>query len=122
LKEPYRVEGKKTLGYELAEQLNWELPDRNYLPDWRRHRMIGMWKAFDEMEQMGWIGAKRPKMVTVQAGGARQSCAPLRRGSALPMSFQAATAASGLRVPKAIGDFFDSRCDPRFGWHGRGRE
>src|SRR5882672_2622484 len=67
LKEPYRVEGKKTLGYELAEQLNWELPDVIIYPTGGGTGLIGMWKAFDEMEQMGWIGSKRPKMVTVQA-------------------------------------------------------
>jgi threonine synthase len=75
LKEPYRVEGKKTLGYELAEQLNWELPDVIIYPTGGGTGLIGMWKAFDEMEQMGWIGSKRPRMVTVQAAG----CAPIVR-------------------------------------------
>ena len=75
LKEPYRVEGKKTLGYELAEQLNWELPDVIIYPTGGGTGLIGMWKAFDEMEQMGWIGCKRPRMVTVQAAG----CAPIVR-------------------------------------------
>jgi threonine synthase len=106
LKEPYRVEGKKTLGYELAEQLSWELPDVIIYPTGGGTGLIGMWKAFDEMEQMGWIGAKRPRMVTVQAAG----CAPIVRafeeGKRFADEFpNAATTASGLRVPKAIGDF-----------------
>lgn len=106
LKEPYRVEGKKTLGYELAEQLNWELPDVIIYPTGGGTGLIGMWKAFDEMEQMGWIGAHRPRMVTVQAAG----CAPIVRafeeGKRFADEFpNAATTASGLRVPKAIGDF-----------------
>jgi threonine synthase len=106
LKEPYRVEGKKTLGYEVAEQLNWELPDVIIYPTGGGTGLIGMWKAFDEMEQMGWIGSKRPRMVTVQAAG----CAPIVRafgdGKRFADEFpDAATTASGLRVPKAIGDF-----------------
>ena len=106
LKEPYRVEGKKTLGYELAEQLNWKLPDVIIYPTGGGTGLIGMWKAFDEMERMGWIGAKRPRMVTVQADG----CAPIVRafeeGKRFADEFpNAATTASGLRVPKAIGDF-----------------
>jgi threonine synthase len=106
LKEPYRVEGKKTLGYELAEQLNWEPPDVIIYPTGGGTGLIGMWKAFDEMEQMGWIGSKRPRMVTVQASG----CAPIVRafeeGKRFADEFpNAATTASGLRVPKAIGDF-----------------
>jgi threonine synthase len=106
LKEPYRVEGKKTLGYELAEQLNWELPDVIIYPTGGGTGLIGMWKAFDEMERMGWIGSKRPRMVTVQAAG----CAPIVRafeeGKRFADEFpNAATTASGLRVPKAIGDF-----------------
>lgn len=106
LKEPYRVEGKKTLGYELAEQLNWELPDVILYPTGGGTGLIGMWKAFDEMEKMGWIGSKRPRMVTVQAAG----CAPIVRayeeGKRFADEFpNAATTASGLRVPKAIGDF-----------------
>jgi threonine synthase len=106
LKEPYRVEGKKTLGYELAEQFNWTLPDVIVYPTGGGTGLIGMWKAFDEMEAMGWIGEKRPRMVTVQAAG----CAPIvrafeegkREASEFP---NAATIASGLRVPRAIGDF-----------------
>src|SRR5437868_9052919 len=106
LKEPYRVEGKKTLGYELAEQLDWELPDWIVYPTGGGTGLIGMWKAFDEMESMGWIGGKRPRMVTVQSAG----CAPIVRafeeGRRHAEEFQnAATVASGLRVPKAIGDF-----------------
>ena len=106
LKEPYRVEGKKTLGYELAEQLNWELPDVIIYPTGGGTGLIGMWKAFDEMEQLGWIGSRRPRMVTVQAAG----CAPIVRafeeGNRFADEFpDAATTASGLRVPKAIGDF-----------------
>src|ERR1041385_826803 len=106
LKEPYRVEGKKTLGYELAEQLNWELPDVIIYPTGGGTGLIGMWKAFDEMERMGWIGNKRPRMVTVQAEG----CAPIVRAFEEGNRFadevpNAAQTASGLRVPKAIGDF-----------------
>jgi len=106
LKEPYRVEGKKTLGYELAEQLDWELPDVIIYPTGGGTGLIGMWKAFAEMEQMGWIGSRRPRMVTVQAAG----CAPIVRAFAAGKRFadefpNAATTASGLRVPKAIGDF-----------------
>jgi threonine synthase len=106
LKEPYRVEGKKTLGYELAEQLNWELPDVIIYPTGGGTGLIGMWKAFDEMEQMGWIGPERPRMITVQASG----CAPIVRAFESGQRFadefpNAETVASGLRVPKAIGDF-----------------
>src|SRR5215813_10666010 len=106
LKEPYRVEGKKTMGYELAEQLNWELPDVILYPTGGGTGLIGMWKAFDEMERLGWIGSRRPKMVTVQAEG----CAPIVKAFAAGARFadefpNAATTASGLRVPKAIGDF-----------------
>ena len=106
LKEPYRVEGKKTLGYELAEQLDWTLPDVIVYPTGGGTGLIGMWKAFAEMEAMGWIGSKRPRMVTVQAAG----CAPIVRAFAEGRRFaeefpNATTTASGLRVPKAIGDF-----------------
>jgi len=106
LKEPYRVEGKKTMGYELAEQLNWDLPDVVIYPTGGGTGLIGMWKAFDEMEQMGWIGSKRPRMVTVQSS----TCAPIVRafetGARFADEFEnASTVASGLRVPKAIGDF-----------------
>jgi threonine synthase len=106
LKEPYRVEGKKTLGYELAEQFNWELPDVIIYPTGGGTGLIGMWKAFDEMEQIGWIDSKRPRMVTVQASG----CAPIVRAFETGKRFadeftDATTVAAGLRVPKAIGDF-----------------
>ena len=106
LKEPYRVEGKKTLGYELAEQLGWELPDVIVYPTGGGTGLVGMWKAFEEMERMGWIDARRPRMVSVQSSG----CAPIVRafeeGKRFAEEFaDAATVASGLRVPKAIGDF-----------------
>ena len=106
LKEPYRVEGKKTLGYELAEQLGWRLPDAIVYPTGGGTGLIGMWKAFDEMERMGWIDARRPQMISVQAAG----CAPIVRafetGAEFAAEFEnAATTASGLRVPKAVGDF-----------------
>ena len=106
LKEPYRIEGKKTMGYEVAEQLDWELPDAIFYPTGGGVGMIGMWKAFDEMEKLGWIGSRRPKMIAVQAEG----CAPVVRAfeNNQPRSefFQNAhTIASGLRVPKALGDF-----------------
>jgi threonine synthase len=106
LKEPYRLEGKKTLGYELAEQLDWHLPDVIVYPTGGGTGLIGMWKAFDEMEAMNLIGGKRPRMVTVQASG----CAPIveafKAGKPFADEFpNAATVASGLRVPRAIGDF-----------------
>jgi threonine synthase len=106
LKEPYRVEGKKTLGYEVAEQLNWELPDVIIYPTGGGTGLIGMWKAFAEMEQMGWIGSKRPRMVTVQAAGCAPIVRALEEGKCFADEFpNDATTASGLRVPKAIGDF-----------------
>lgn len=123
LKEPYRVEGKKTMGYELAEQMHrvrtgsgsdrvlsdgakWTLPDVILYPTGGGTGLIGMWKAFDEMEQMGWIGPQRPRMVSVQS----ETCAPIVRafhaGERFADEFEnASTVASGLRVPKAIGDF-----------------
>ena len=106
LKEPYRIEGKKTMGYELAEQFDWQLPDVIVYPTGGGTGLIGMWKAFDEMEQMGWIGTQRPRMITVQAAG----CAPIVRafeeGKRFADEFpNAHTTASGLRVPRAIGDF-----------------
>jgi threonine synthase len=106
LNEPYRIEGKKTLGYELAEQLDWQLPDVILYPTGGGTGLIGMWKAFDEMEALGWIGRKRPRMFSVQASG----CAPIVRafeaGDKFAAEFpNAHTIASGLRVPKAIGDF-----------------
>jgi len=104
-KEPYRVEGKKTLGYELAEQLDWRLPDVILYPTGGGTGLIGMWKAFDEMETLGWIDNKRPRMFSVQASG----CAPIVRafeaGEKAAIEFpNAQTCAFGLRVPKAIGD------------------
>jgi threonine synthase len=106
LKEPYRVEGKKTLGYELAEQLGWELPDVILYPTGGGTGLIGMWKTFNELESLGWIGPKRPRMFSVQASG----CAPIVRafetGESSASEFPSAhTRASGLRVPKAVGDF-----------------
>ncbi|MGB8012171.1 MAG: threonine synthase [Terriglobales bacterium] len=106
LKEPFRVEGKKTMGYEVAEQLGWKLPQGIIYPTGGGVGMIGMWKAFDEMEELGWINSERPKMVTVQAAG----CAPIVRAweagkSASEMWEGAATFAAGLRVPKAYGDY-----------------
>lgn len=106
LKEPYRAEGKKTMGYELAEQMEWTLPEVIVYPTGGGTGLVGMWKAFDEMERMGWIGSERPKMVSVQAAG----CAPIARafdqGERFAAEFENAhTAASGLRVPRAIADF-----------------
>jgi threonine synthase len=106
LKEPYRVEGKKTMGYELAESLGWELPDAILYPTGGGTGLIGMWKAFEEMEELGWVGKKRPRMISVQASG----CAPIPRalaeGRAVSEKWEnAETYASGLRVPKAFADF-----------------
>ena len=106
LKEPYRIEGKKTMGYELAEHFDWELPDVILYPTGGGTGLVGMWKAFDEMEQLGWIGSERPRMYTVQAEG----CAPIVRAfvngwDEAPEFENAQTVASGLRVPRAIGDF-----------------
>ncbi len=106
LREPYRVEGKKTMGYEIAEALGWMLPDVILYPTGGGTGLVGMGKAFDEMEALGWIGPKRPRLVSVQAEG----CAPIARAFAAGASeaslFEnARTVASGLRVPRAIGDF-----------------
>ncbi len=107
LKEPYRIEGKKTMGYEIAEQMDWTLPDWIIYPTGGGTGMVGMWKAFEEMTALGWIDARaRPKMVTVQA----EHCAPIIRayqqGAERSEMWQgAATIADGLRVPKAVGDF-----------------
>ena len=106
LKEPYRVEGKKTMGYEIAEQLDWRLPDVIIYPTGGGTGLIGMWKAFAELEELGWIGKARPRMVSVQASG----CAPIvkafleNKTSAEPWQ-NARTVASGLRVPQAVADF-----------------
>jgi threonine synthase len=106
LKEPFRLEGKKTLGYELAEQLGWELPDVVLYPTGGGTGLVGMWKAFDEMEQMGWIPSKRPRLVAVQAAGCRPIVAAFEKGLRFADEhLNASTKASGLRVPKAIGDF-----------------
>ncbi|OAH43407.1 threonine synthase [Sphingobium yanoikuyae] len=106
LKEPYRIEGKKTMGLELAEQLGWELPDAIFYPTGGGTGLIGMWKAFDELEKIGFIGSKRPKMFAVQAEG----CAPMVRAFEQGVEFaerweDAQTIAMGIRVPKAVGDF-----------------
>ena len=106
LKEPYRVEGKKTMGYELAEQFDWHLPDVIVYPTGGGTGLIGMWKAFDEMERLGWIDAARPRMVSVQAAG----CAPIVRAMEegtedAALWEDAQTLASGLRVPVAVADF-----------------
>ena len=105
-KEPYRLEGNKTMGFERAEQFNWQLPDVVIYPTGGGTGLIGMWKAFDELEQMGWIGSERPRLVVVQSEG----CAPIVRafnnGQKKAEPWQnARTVASGLRVPGAVGDF-----------------
>lgn len=106
LKEPYRIEGKKTMGYELAEQLQFKLPEVIIYPTGGGTGLIGMWKAFDEMEQLGWIGSERPRMISVQA----ENCAPIvkafKQGESHAEPWpEASTSASGIRVPSAIGDF-----------------
>ena len=106
LKEPYRVEGKKTMAYELFEQLGGKLPDAVIFPSGGGVGLIGMWKAFEEMEQLGWIGTQRPRMIAVQAEG----CAPIvrgwREGKTTVEAWQgASTIAAGLRVPKPYGDY-----------------
>jgi threonine synthase len=106
LKEPYRIEGKKTMGLELAAQCGWELPDAIFYPTGGGTGLIGMWKAFDELERLGWIGSKRPRMYAVQASG----CAPIVRAFEAGVEHadrweDAATVAAGIRVPKAVGDF-----------------
>jgi threonine synthase len=105
-KEPYRVEGKKTMGYEVAEQLGWRMPQGIIYPTGGGVGLLGMWKAFEEMEALGWIGSERPKMITVQAAG----CAPIVKAweegkTAAEMWPNAATMAAGLRVPKPYGDY-----------------
>ena len=106
LKEPYRAEGKKTLGYELAEQLDWKLPDVILYPTGGGTGLIGMWKAFDEMEKLGWIGHERPRMFSVQASGCQPIVRAFEKGEKFAAEHLGAhTRASGLRVPKAIGDF-----------------
>jgi threonine synthase len=105
-KEPYRVEGKKTMGYEVAEQLGWRMPQGIIYPTGGGVGLLGMWKAFDEMEALGWIGSERPKMIVVQSAG----CAPVVKAwdegkQSVEMWTNAATLASGLRVPKPYGDY-----------------
>ena len=106
LKEPYRIEGKKTMGLELAEQLGWDVPDVIFYPTGGGTGLIGMWKAFAELEAIGWMGKKRPRMVAVQASG----CAPIVKAyddgvEHAPVWPNAHTVASGIRVPVAVGDF-----------------
>jgi len=106
LKEPYRIEGKKTMGLELGFQMNWSLPDAIFYPTGGGTGLIGMWKAFDEMEALGWIGSERPKMIAVQASG----CAPIVKAyeagaTQAEECMDPHTHAMGIRVPKAIGDF-----------------
>jgi len=106
LREPYRIEGKKTMGLELAEQLGWDMPDVIFYPTGGGTGIIGMWKAFDELERLGWIGPKRPRMVVVQAAG----CAPMVKAwedgvEHAPRWQDAHTFAAGIRVPQAVGDF-----------------
>jgi threonine synthase len=106
LKEPYRIEGKKTMGLELAEQLGWQVPDAIFYPTGGGTGLIGMWKAFAELEAIGFIGRKRPRMIAVQAAG----CAPMVRAfeagvEHAPRWENAHTIASGIRVPQAVGDF-----------------
>jgi threonine synthase len=106
LKEPYRVEGKKTMGYEIAEQFDWQLPDVILYPTGGGTGLVGMWKAFEEMEALGWIDERRPRMVAVQAEG----CAPISRAFHAGEEFAtpwelAVTMAAGIRVPAAVADF-----------------
>src|SRR6185312_9556067 len=106
LKEPYRIEGKKTMGLELAEQLGWEMPDVIFYPTGGGTGLIGMWKAFDELEAIGFVGTKRPRMIAVQAAG----CAPMVRAFEAGLEHasrweDAHTIAAGIRVPQAVGDF-----------------
>jgi threonine synthase len=108
LKEPYRIEGKKTMGYEVAEQFGWTLPDAIFYPTGGGVGLIGMWKAFEEMETMGWLpaGGKRPKMIAVQAAGCAPVVRAFEKGEKQSEFWQgAATMAAGLRVPKPLGDF-----------------
>ena len=106
LREPYRVEGKKTLGYEIASDLGWRLPDAIVYPTGGGTGLVGMWKAFEEMETLGWIGRKRPRMIAVQSAG----CAPIvrafERGERRAEPWEdAQTLAAGIRVPSAVGDY-----------------
>jgi len=105
LKEPYRIEGKKTMGFEIAEQFDWRLPDAILYPCGGGVGIIGMWKAFEEMEALGWISSQRPKMIAVQAAGCPPIVRAFEQGAPASEFFENAhTLASGLRVPKALGD------------------
>jgi threonine synthase len=106
LKEPYRIEGKKTMGYEVAEQMDWELPDAIFYPTGGGVGLIGMWKAFAEMALLGWIGSRRPKMVAVQAEGCQPVVRAFEDNQERSTFYEGAhTVAAGLRVPKPLGDF-----------------
>jgi threonine synthase len=106
LKEPYRLEGKKVMGLELAEQLDWKLPDAIFYPTGGGTGLIGMWKAFDELEAIGLIGSERPRMFAIQAAGCAPMVRAFERGDEFAERWEdAATIASGIRVPKAVGDF-----------------
>jgi threonine synthase len=106
LKEPYRIEGKKTMGYEVAEQMGWDLPDAIFYPTGGGVGIIGMWKAFEELEALGWIGKNRPKMIAVQVEGCQPVVRAFERGEQRSQFWDNAhTVASGLRVPKPLGDF-----------------
>jgi threonine synthase len=106
LHEPYRIEGKKTMGYEVAEQMDWELPDAIFYPTGGGMGIIGMWKAFAEMEKLGWIGGRRPKMIAVQAEGCAPVARAYRENEPRSRFFENAhTLAAGLRVPQPLGDF-----------------
>lgn len=106
LKEPYRVEGKKTMGFELAEQFGWKLPDVIIYPTGGGTGIVGMWKGFEELETIGWISTKRPRFISVQAAGCAPIVKALNEGNSTATPWQNAhTIASGLRVPQAIGDF-----------------
>ena len=107
LKEPYRIEGKKTMGLELAEQLDWELPDVILYPTGGGTGLIGMWKAFAELEQLGWLkSSRKPRMISCQSDGCAPIARAFERGERFAAKFDnAATIASGVRVPVAVGDF-----------------
>jgi threonine synthase len=106
LKEPYRLEGKKVMGFELVEQLGWEVPDAIFYPTGGGTGLIGMWKGFDELEAVGLIGSKRPRMYAVQAAGCAPMVRAFERGEEFAERWEnAATVATGIRVPKAVGDF-----------------
>lgn len=106
LKEPYRLEGKKVMGFELVEQLGWEVPDAIFYPTGGGTGLIGMWKGFDELEAVGLIGSKRPRMYAIQAEGCAPMVRAFERGDEFAERWEnAATVATGIRVPKAVGDF-----------------